>query len=88
MYAPNNNIRNVIGNNGRIELKIKLHHAVIDAWNPYDEFLKTLSPEDVLEIAKRTMMVDHKYDDPLDNRFESLQYSDPWKNSNHRKLWK
>ena len=74
-------------NNGRIELKIKLHHAVIDAWNPYDEFLKTLPPEDVLEIAKRTMMVDHKYDDPLDNRFESLQYSDPWKNSNHRKKW-
>ncbi len=74
-------------NNGRIELKIKLHLAVKDAWDPYEDYLDTLSREELIELAKRTMMVDHDNDNPLDNSLENLYYSDPWSNSNHRKKW-
>ena len=72
---------------GRLELKIKLHLAVKDAWEPYEDYLNTLSKEELIELAKKTMLVDHVNDNPLDNSLENLNYSDPWNNSNHRKNW-
>ena len=74
-------------NNGRIELKIKLHHAVKDAWEPYEDYLHTLSREELISLAKESVLIDHIDDDPLNNVFENLQYSTPLKNSNHRKKW-
>ena len=72
---------------GRLELKIKLHLAVKDAWEPYEDYLNTLSKEELIELAKKTILVDHVNDNPLDNSLENLNYSDPWNNSNHRKNW-
>ena len=49
--------------------------------------MNTLSKEELIELAKKTMLVDHVNDNPLDNSLENLNYSDPWNNSNHRKKW-
>ena len=74
-------------NNGRIELKIKLHHAVKDAWDPWDNHVKKMSREELEAYALESMLIDHMDDAPLNNVFENLQYSTPLKNSNHRKNW-
>ena len=72
---------------GRLELKIKLHHAVKDAWDPWDNHVKKMSREELEAYALESMLIDHMDDDPLNNVFENLQYSTPLKNSNHRKKW-
>ena len=71
----------------RIEFKIKLHLAVKDAWDPYEEFLKTLTKEDLISLVLEDMSVDHIDDDPLNNNYENLQYTTGLRNSNHRKKW-
>jgi len=74
--------------NGRIELKIKLHWAVIDSWKNVDSFIKSLSEEEKYEMLLESICIDHINDNPFDNRLENLQYSTLIKNSNHRKTWK
>ena len=76
------------GKGTKIEFKIKLHQAVLDAWNPYESYLNTLSKNELISLALENVMIDHINDDPLDNRLENLQYTTPLKNSNHRKTWK
>ena len=75
------------GKGKRIEFKIKLHQAVLDAWSPYENYLNTLSKIELISLALENVMIDHINDDPLDNRLENLQYSTPLQNSNHRKMW-
>ena len=71
----------------RIEFKIKLHLAVKDAWDPYEDYLDTLSREELILLALENMMVDHDNDIPEDNHLSNLVYSTPLKNSHHRKKW-
>ena len=70
-----------------IEFRHKLHQAVKEAWEPYEDYLNTLNREELIVLAKESMLIDHKDDDVSNNNLNNLQYSTPLKNSNHRKLW-
>ena len=80
-YKPKKNSKHLV------EFRMKLHIAVIDAWNPYKDYLKSLSNEQLVELAMENMLVDHIDDDITNNHFDNLQYSTPLKNSNYRKVW-
>ena len=81
MYKPKKH------SNHLIEFRMKLHHAVINAWNPWYDYVNTLTREQLIKHAQECMCVDHKDDDPLNNDFDNLQYSTPMQNSNWRKKW-
>ena len=72
---------------GKIELRIKLHIAVMTAWNPYRDYLKMLSYEELLDIAEENMVIDHVDDNPLNNELSNCAYSTSLKNSDIRKKW-
>ena len=70
-----------------IEFRMKVHLAVMDSWDPYIERIKKMSREQLEDLVYKSMMIDHKNDDPLDNRIENLEYSNPFANSNYIKEW-
>ena len=76
------------GAKGFIELRIKLHIAVMTAWNPYRDYLKMLSYEELLDIAEENMVIDHVDDNPLNNELSNCVYSTSLKNSDVRKKWR
>ena len=80
-YKPKKNSKHLV------EFRMKLHIAVIDAWNPYKDHLESLSKEQLVELAMENMLIDHIDDDITNNHFDNLQYSTPLKNSNYRKVW-
>ena len=80
-YKPKKNSKHLI------EFRMKLHLAVKDSWQPYRDYLNTLTKEELIELAQENMLIDHKDDDPMNNHLSNLQYSTPLKNSNYRKLW-
>ena len=59
----------------------------MDSWDPYIERIKKMSREQLEDLVYKSMMIDHKNDDPLDNRIENLEYSNPFANSNYIKEW-
>ena len=73
---------------GLIELRIKLHIAVMTAWNPYRDYLKMLAYEELLDIAEENMVIDHVDDNPLNNELSNCAYSTSLKNSDIRKKWR
>ena len=64
-----------------------MHQAVKEAWEPYEDYLDTLSREELIILARESMLIDHKDDDISNNHLDNLEYSTPLKNSNYRKLW-
>ena len=75
------------GAKGKVEFRMKLHLAVIDAWTPYEEFLNSLTKSELIAMQLESVMVDHIDDDISNNHFDNLQYSTPIKNSNFIKEW-
>ena len=73
---------------GFIELRIKLHIAVMTAWNPYRDYLKMLPYEELLDIAEENMLIDHNDNNPLNNQLSNCVYSTSLKNSDVRKKWR
>ena len=71
-----------------IEFRHKLHQAVKEAWEPYEDYVNTLSREELIELALESMLIDHKDDDVSNNHLDNLQYSTPLQNASHRKAWK
>ena len=64
-----------------------LHQAVKQSWEPYRDYVNTLSREQLIELAMEACLIDHVDDDPRNNKIENLQYSTPLKNANYRKKW-
>ena len=75
------------GTKGKVEFRLKLHHAVIDAWTPYFDYVNTLNREQLIVLVQESMLIDHIDDDIFNNHFDNLQYSTPIQNSNWRKKW-
>ena len=73
---------------GSTELRIKLHIAVKTTWEPYRDYLKTLSYEELLDIAEENMVIDHVDDNPFNNELSNCAYSTSRKNSDIRKKWR
>ena len=75
------------GTKDKVEFRMKIHHAVKDAWDPYIDYLNTLNREQLIVLAQESMLIDHIDDDISNNHFDNLQYTTPIQNSNWRKKW-
>ena len=74
-------------NKDKVKRKMHLHQAVKQSWEPYRNYVNTLSREQLIELAMEACLIDHIDDDPRNNKIENLQYSTPMKNANDRKKW-
>ncbi len=75
------------GTKDKVEFRMKIHHAVKDAWDPWYDHVNTLTREQLILLLRESMLIDHIDDDISNNHFDNLQYSTPIKNSNWRKQW-
>ena len=72
---------------GKVEFRMKLHIAVIDAWRPWKEEINGFTHEECKKLLEEMMCVDHVDDDVSNNHLDNLQYSTPFQNSNVIKEW-